>query len=178
VFGLFPALHTSKPDLVSTLKEASGRSGTGVRHKQIRSALVVVETVQCYGNSPVVANATENGPHGAIAPELHPCPSDVDVWRTESVFVHVTVVPTVTFRLSGASRLAPSEAAPTAIATDDVAPGAGAGGDPRASRPNATDQKSGRRCSATSIADDHSRHFSSQATVKKTVALSRFPSAF
>ena len=44
VFGLFPALHTSKPDLVSTLKEASGRSGTGVRHKRIRSALVVVET--------------------------------------------------------------------------------------------------------------------------------------
>jgi predicted permease len=44
VFGLFPALHTSKPDLVSTLKEASGRSGTGVRHKRIRSALVVSET--------------------------------------------------------------------------------------------------------------------------------------
>ena len=44
MFGLFPALHTSKPDLVSTLKEASGRSGTGVRHKRIRSALVVVET--------------------------------------------------------------------------------------------------------------------------------------
>jgi predicted permease len=44
VFGLLPALHTSKPDLASTLKEASGRSGTGVRHKRIRSALVVVET--------------------------------------------------------------------------------------------------------------------------------------
>jgi predicted permease len=44
VFGLFPALHTSKPDLVSTLKEASGRSGTGVRHKRVRSVLVVVET--------------------------------------------------------------------------------------------------------------------------------------
>ena len=44
VFGLFPALHTSRPDLVSTLKEASGRSGTGVCHKRIRSALVVVET--------------------------------------------------------------------------------------------------------------------------------------
>ena len=40
----FPALHTSRPDLVSTLKEASGRSGTGVRHKRIRSVLVVVET--------------------------------------------------------------------------------------------------------------------------------------
>ena len=44
VFGLLPALHTSKPDLVSTLKEASGRSGTGLRHKRVRSALVVAET--------------------------------------------------------------------------------------------------------------------------------------
>src|SRR5262245_37978382 len=43
LFGLFPALQTSKPDLVSTLKEASGRSGTGVRHRRIRSALVVAE---------------------------------------------------------------------------------------------------------------------------------------
>ena len=43
LFGLFPALQTSKPDLVSTLKEASGRSGTGVRHKRVRSALVVAE---------------------------------------------------------------------------------------------------------------------------------------
>jgi predicted permease len=43
LFGLFPALHTSKPDLVSTLKEASGRSGTGLRHTRIRSALVVAE---------------------------------------------------------------------------------------------------------------------------------------
>src|SRR5205814_6925836 len=44
VFGLFPALQTSKPDLVTTLKDASGRSGTAVRHTRIRSALVVVET--------------------------------------------------------------------------------------------------------------------------------------
>ena len=44
LFGLFPALHTSKPDLVSTLKEASGRSGTGLRHTRVRSALVVAET--------------------------------------------------------------------------------------------------------------------------------------
>jgi putative ABC transport system permease protein len=43
VFGLFPALQTSKPDLVSTLKEASGRSGTALRHKRVRSALVVTE---------------------------------------------------------------------------------------------------------------------------------------
>jgi predicted permease len=43
VFGLFPALQTSKPDLVSTLKEASGRSGTSSRHKRVRSVLVVTE---------------------------------------------------------------------------------------------------------------------------------------
>jgi len=43
LFGLFPALHTSKPDLVSTLKEAAGRSGTSLRHTRIRSGLVVVE---------------------------------------------------------------------------------------------------------------------------------------
>jgi predicted permease len=43
LFGLFPALHTSKPDLVSTLKEASGRSGTSQRHTRVRSALVIAE---------------------------------------------------------------------------------------------------------------------------------------
>jgi putative ABC transport system permease protein len=42
VFGLFPALHTSNPDLVSNLKEG-GRSGSGVRHARARSALVVSE---------------------------------------------------------------------------------------------------------------------------------------
>jgi predicted permease len=42
LFGLFPALHTSKPDLVSTLKEASGRSATG-RHTRVRSVLVIAE---------------------------------------------------------------------------------------------------------------------------------------
>ncbi len=44
LFGLFPALHTSKPDLALTLKEAGGRSGTGLRHRRVRSALVVAET--------------------------------------------------------------------------------------------------------------------------------------
>ena len=43
LFGLFPALHTSKPDLASTLKEASGRSGTGARQTRVRSGLVVAE---------------------------------------------------------------------------------------------------------------------------------------
>lgn len=43
VFGLFPALQTSKPNLASSLKEASGRSGTGLRHNRVRSVLVVSE---------------------------------------------------------------------------------------------------------------------------------------
>jgi predicted permease len=43
LFGLFPALHTSKPDLASTLKEGGGRSGTGLRHARARSLLVVTE---------------------------------------------------------------------------------------------------------------------------------------
>jgi predicted permease len=43
VFGLFPALHTSKPNLSTALKEASGRSGTGLRHNRVRSVLVISE---------------------------------------------------------------------------------------------------------------------------------------
>jgi predicted permease len=43
LFGLFPALHISKPDLSSALKESSGRSGTGLRHNRARSLLVIAE---------------------------------------------------------------------------------------------------------------------------------------
>ncbi|HUA63068.1 MAG TPA: ABC transporter permease [Verrucomicrobiae bacterium] len=43
LFGLFPAWHASNPDLASSLKEASGRSGTGKRHNVARSILVVSE---------------------------------------------------------------------------------------------------------------------------------------
>jgi len=42
LFGLFPAIQTSNPDLASSLKEG-GRSGTGRRHAFARSALVVTE---------------------------------------------------------------------------------------------------------------------------------------
>jgi predicted permease len=42
IFGLVPALHSSKTDLTATLKEASSRSGTGTRN-YARSILVVVE---------------------------------------------------------------------------------------------------------------------------------------
>jgi predicted permease len=42
VFGLFPAVQVSNPDLVSNLKEG-GRTGTGLRHARARSVLVVGE---------------------------------------------------------------------------------------------------------------------------------------
>ncbi len=43
LFGLIPALQSSRPDLSATLKESSGRSGTGFRHNKARTLLVVTE---------------------------------------------------------------------------------------------------------------------------------------
>jgi predicted permease len=43
VFGLFPALRTSRADVNATLKESSARSGTGLRQNKARGLLVVVE---------------------------------------------------------------------------------------------------------------------------------------
>lgn len=43
VFGLYPALQLSRPDMNTTLKEASGRSGTGRRQGHARAVLVVSE---------------------------------------------------------------------------------------------------------------------------------------
>jgi predicted permease len=43
LFGLIPALQSSKTDLTTTLKESAGRSGTGFRQNKVRSLLVVVE---------------------------------------------------------------------------------------------------------------------------------------
>jgi putative ABC transport system permease protein len=43
LFGLIPALHGSRTTLSETLKESSGRSGTGFRHNKSRSLLVVIE---------------------------------------------------------------------------------------------------------------------------------------
>ena len=40
LFGLFPAFHISNPDVASTLREASGRSGTGRRQNRVRKILV------------------------------------------------------------------------------------------------------------------------------------------
>ncbi len=43
LFGLFPALGASRPDLNSTLKDSSNRSGTGFRQSKARSLLVISE---------------------------------------------------------------------------------------------------------------------------------------
>jgi putative ABC transport system permease protein len=43
IFGLIPALQSSKTDLTTTLKESAGRAGTGFRQNKVRSVLVVVE---------------------------------------------------------------------------------------------------------------------------------------
>jgi len=43
IFGLFPALHSSRIDLNTTIKESSGRSGSGFRQNKARALLVVSE---------------------------------------------------------------------------------------------------------------------------------------
>jgi putative ABC transport system permease protein len=43
LFGLIPALQSSKADLTTPLKESSGRSGSGFRQNKARSVLVVTE---------------------------------------------------------------------------------------------------------------------------------------
>jgi putative ABC transport system permease protein len=43
LFGLIPALQSSQADLSATLKESSGRTGTGFRQNKMRSVLVIVE---------------------------------------------------------------------------------------------------------------------------------------
>jgi len=84
--------------------------------------------VQWYGNVPAVGNVNENCPPGATIPESHPFAFDVDVWATESVFIHVTVAPTATFKSSGVKARFPSVEAPTGIVTDDDGPpGVGTG---------------------------------------------------
>jgi putative ABC transport system permease protein len=43
LFGLFPAISAARPDLNTTLKESSNRSGTGFRQSKARSLLVISE---------------------------------------------------------------------------------------------------------------------------------------
>ena len=63
-----------------------------------------------------------------MIPESQPLPFDVDVWLTESVFVHITVVPTATSRSSGVNARFPRTSAPFGMLTaDEAPPGAGAG---------------------------------------------------
>jgi len=44
LFGLFPAVRASNPDLATALKEGGGRAGTGHSHNRARSFLVIAET--------------------------------------------------------------------------------------------------------------------------------------
>jgi hypothetical protein len=68
----------------------------------------------------------ENPRPGEIVPEFHPGPSDLVVWESRSVFIHVTVVPVWMARSAGANAPFPRNSAPTGMTTDDDA-GAGAG---------------------------------------------------
>lgn len=43
LFGLFPAFQGARSDLTATLKESSGRSGTGFRQNKARALLVITE---------------------------------------------------------------------------------------------------------------------------------------
>ena len=43
LFGLIPALHATRSDLSTTIKEAASRSGSGMRQNRTRTALVVTE---------------------------------------------------------------------------------------------------------------------------------------
>jgi predicted permease len=44
LFGLIPAFQASRTDLGATIKESTGRGGTGFRHNKARSLLVITET--------------------------------------------------------------------------------------------------------------------------------------
>ncbi len=44
LFGLFPAVRSSNPDLATALKEGGGRAGRGHSHHRARSLLVITET--------------------------------------------------------------------------------------------------------------------------------------
>ena len=44
LFGLIPALQAARSDLGGTIKESTGRGGTGFRHNRARSLLVITRT--------------------------------------------------------------------------------------------------------------------------------------
>jgi hypothetical protein len=72
----------------------------------------------------------ENCPPGAMLPEFHPLPSDVEVCVMESVFVQVTVVPAATSSWSGLNARFPKVNAPLGMVMgvdDPVVTGTGVG---------------------------------------------------
>ena len=71
---------------------------------------------------PAVRNVNEKRPPGAMVSEFHAVWLDVDVCGTESVLVHVIVVPTPTSATLGLKPRAANAAAPTGIDTDDDGP--------------------------------------------------------
>jgi len=63
-----------------------------------------------------------------MIPESQPLAFEVDVCATESVFVHVTVVPAAISRSSGMNARLPNTSAPVGmLIVDDELPGVGAG---------------------------------------------------
>ena len=63
-----------------------------------------------------------------MIPESQPLAFDVDVCATESVFIHVTVVPAAISRLSGVNARFPNTSAPIGIVTVDDGPPVAGGG--------------------------------------------------
>jgi predicted permease len=65
LFGLIPALQAARTDLTTTLKEGSGRSGSGFRQNKTRSILVVAEValalVLLIGSALLIRTATALG---------------------------------------------------------------------------------------------------------------------
>ena len=83
---------------------------------------------QWYGKVPGVWKVNENRPAGGTGVEFHWPSSDVEVWATESVLVHVTVVPTATSATSGLKAVMVNAAAPAGMDTAaDEAEGVGEG---------------------------------------------------
>jgi len=73
LFGLIPALQSSRADLSATLKESSGRTGTGFRQNKVRSMLVVAEValalVLLVGSALLIRTSLALG---AVAPGFDP----------------------------------------------------------------------------------------------------------
>jgi putative ABC transport system permease protein len=73
LFGLIPALQSSRTDLSATLKESSGRTGSGFRQNRMRSVLVITEValalVLLVGSALLIRTSMALG---AVAPGFDP----------------------------------------------------------------------------------------------------------